>query len=80
MSAKSDLETFCKTRLAVLDDLAFANFTANAMARLLSDFNVGQVFSSLGPHYLVPNPSQTSTTHDEFHDLRQKWQAEESVG
>lgn len=74
---KDKLIEFCETRLLKLDAVQFAAFDADARARLLSDYNVGQTFDLDGAHYLVPNPP--SATRDEFHALRAAWQQESSV-
>lgn len=75
MTAKEALLDFCNKNLPRLDEDQFEAFCTDAGARSLSDFNVGQVFSSLGPHYLVPNPP--ANTHTEFAAKRSAWQTEE---
>lgn len=76
MSARTELFDYCENNLPKLDPKQFDAFDADARARMLNDFNVGQVFSLLGPHYLVPNPP--APRHDEFNALKVKWQAESS--
>ena len=77
MSALSELLTFSNKRLLKLGDAEFLAFDRNAKARLLSDYNVGQVWSHDGVHYLVPNPP--SSTREVFHALRAAWQQESST-
>ncbi len=74
--------------LLTLTEEEFAAFDEDAKKRLLTDYNVGQVWTlEASPvagawpteriHYLVPNPP--SETRDEFHALRAAWQQESSV-
>ena len=78
MNAKDALLAYCETHLPKATELQFSYLNAGAPNNpILTDFNVGTIFTFHGVHYLVPNPP--TATREEFHALRSAWQQESST-
>ena len=78
MSAKSELQNFCDTKLLLATEEQVANLAAGAPDKPdLNDFNVGTTFCLDGVNYAVPNPP--TATRAKFNELRSAWQTEEGA-
>ena len=77
-ATETALLEFCFSRLLVASEEQFEDLNAGAPNNpILTDFNVGTIFTFHGVHYLVPNPP--TATREEFHALRSAWQQESST-
>ncbi len=80
MNAYEKLLEFCKERLLIASEELFQDLRAGAPNNpVLTDFNVGTIFTLDGVHYLVPKPGSGSATHSEWSALRSAWQQESSI-
>lgn len=78
MDAYQKLEEFCNKRLLVASDAQFEDLNEGSPGNpILTDFNVGTIFTFEGVHFLVPNPP--TATHSEWSALRASWQQESST-